>query len=116
MKKEVEAQHRQIGITLVATFPMSLLMMSVEITQSWNMFVIVGLSSLRLIKLKPLIKLFNQKQKDQLTKWRIISTVYIYYCFCHWSANIMIYMAIYEDDWTANWLRRCPVPQDLGSR
>jgi hypothetical protein len=42
--------------------------------------------------------------------------VYIYYCFVHWCANIMIYMAIYDEDWTTNWLRRCPVPQDLGSR
>lgn len=25
-------------------------------------------------------------------------------------------MAIFEDDWTANWLRKCPVPQTGGTR
>ena len=45
-----------------------------------------------------------------------MSTVYIYYCFCHWCANIMIYMAIHDEDWTQNWLRRCPVPQAEGTR
>ena len=45
-----------------------------------------------------------------------MQTVFYYYCICHWFANIMIYMAIYDDDWTANWLRRCPVPQVAGSR
>ena len=61
MKKECDAQYKQIGITLVALFPMSLLLMSMEAHKEVNMFIIVGLSSLRLIKLRPLIKYFSQK-------------------------------------------------------
>lgn len=28
----------------------------------------------------------------------------------------MIKMAVHEEDWTQNWLRRCPVPQAEGTR
>lgn len=116
-RKEVEEMHRQIVITILAIAPLSLIISLVPGAYlGLNKYVHCAIVTLRLIKVKPLTKLFAQKQKDQLTKWRILSTVYTYYCIANWFTNIMIRMAIYDDDWTANWLRRCPVPQPGGTR
>lgn len=116
-RKEVEEMHKQIVITILAMVPLSLIISLVPGAYlGLNKYLHCAIVTLRLIKVKPLTKLFAQKQKDQLTKWRIISTVYTYYCIANWFTNIMIRMAIYDDDWTANWLRRCPVPQPGGTR
>ena len=77
---------------------------------------LILLSFLRILKIQPLVKVFNKKQKENLIKWRIISTICLHYVVCHWFACIMIAQAFYDTDWTQNWLRRCPVPQVQGTR
>ena len=80
------------------------------------MWIIIALCSLRMVKMTPHMKFFKQRSKDNLPKWRILSTLYMYYLFSHWCACIMIEMVIHDEDWTQNWLRRCPVPQMTGTR
>lgn len=104
--KQVQVQNRNVCVNLIALLPLSLITDGREI----NMMVVVGLCSLRLIKVGPIFKFFQQKQKDRLAEWRIFATVYFFYMISHWFANIMILMAYWEDDWTQNWLKKCPVP------
>lgn len=59
--KEIERQKFQIVVTLIAVVPLSLIIRSSETLSQLNMYAIVGLCSLRLIKLQPLVKFFQQK-------------------------------------------------------
>jgi hypothetical protein len=73
---------------------MSLILTVLKADKQLNMYVVVVLSSLRLIKVEPLSKLFREK----------------YYLVAHFFTCIMILLAFWDDDWSLNWLRRCPVP------
>jgi hypothetical protein len=61
MQSERTSQFTQIWITFVALIPMSLILTVLKADKQLNMYVVVVLSSLRLIKVEPLSKLFREK-------------------------------------------------------
>jgi len=109
-----QAQKRRIGIAVTACLPIASVLSQLEIYRPWLLVCVV--SSLRILKMNPVIKLFNRLKKHNLTMWRIAEVVVYYYLFSHWFACILIANAAFDHDARDNMMRKLPVPQATGIR
>lgn len=94
-------------MTAIALFPFNLLFQQTEWIQPRGFT--AALCTLRMVKAMPLIKFFVFLGKYSLNLVRIVEVITYYYIIANWYACLGLQMAMY-DDWTQNWLRRCPVP------
>jgi hypothetical protein len=78
--------------------------------------IVDGLCCLRLVKVLPLLKMFDILKSKDLQKWRIIEVIVLYYIICHVISNVWISMGLSHSDIRSTWLRRLPVPRSTGMR
>ena len=71
---------------------------------------------LRLVKILPLLKLFDFLKSKNMQKWRVIEVVVQYYLIGHIVTGIWISMGQFVPDVRETWIRRIPVPQAKGMR
>ncbi|CAI2367548.1 unnamed protein product [Moneuplotes crassus] len=71
---------------------------------------------LRLVKLYPILKVFEAIKQKVLNFGRIIEMLFLYYAACHIIACSFINIAYRQDDIRETWLRRLTVPQPEGMR
>ena len=113
LKQTISTQRTEVIMTAIAIFPFNLLFQHTEWIQPRGFT--AALCSFRMVKAMPLVKMFRQLGKHSLNIVRIVEVVTYYYIIANWYACLGLQMAMY-DDWTSNWLRRCPVPQPGGLR
>ena len=80
------------------------------------LLIIFYLKCLRLLKLRPVIRLFNALKQRALNFARILEMLFLYYVACHIIACSFICIAYKQPDIRDTWLRRLPVPQPTGMR
>jgi len=78
--------------------------------------IIISLSMLRLVKILPLLKMFDTLKVRNMKKYRVIEVVVLYYLICHSITGIWIAMANSSEDARETWIRRIPVLQPKGMR
>ena len=69
--------------------------------------------SLRLIKIRPFIRIWALAQKYSLNIMTLVKSVFYYYVIAHWLACYSIGMTILEPDHRLTWLRKLPAPQTV---
>lgn len=74
------------------------------------------LSLLRLTKLLPLIKLFDQLRSQNMQKFRTVEVMITYYIINHILTCNWISIGLHVPDVRNSWLRRIPVLQKYGMR
>jgi len=108
------AMKFRIGITVTACLPIAAVLSHLKVYRPWLIVCVV--SSLRILKMNPIIRVFNRLKKRNLTMWRIAEVVVNYYFFSHWFSCILIANAVFDHDARENMLRRMPVLQPSGTR
>jgi hypothetical protein len=71
---------------------------------------------LRLVKILPLLKLFDFLKSRNMQKWRVIEVVVQYYLIGHIVTGVWISMGQFHADVRETWIRRIPVPRTIGMR
>jgi len=110
----IRAQKLKISLTVAACLPIASVLNHLEVYRPWLIVCVV--SSLRLLKMNPIIKVFNRLKKRNLNMWRIAEVITYYYFFNHYFTCLLIANAAFEHDARDNMLRRIPVPQATGIR
>lgn len=98
----------EIVTSLVAVVPFSLIF---QLAQQHEPVLLVDfLCLLRIVKIMPILKLFEYLKSENMQKWRVIEVVITYYFICHIITGVWISMGVAADDVRETWLRRIPVP------
>lgn len=114
LKKALKANRTIIALTIVSIIPFSLVFQLSGIDNP--LLVIYYLKCLRLVKLSPILKVFESIKQRMLNFGRIFEMLFLYYTACHIIACSFINIAYLQDDIRNTWLRRLPVPQPTGIR
>jgi hypothetical protein len=69
-----------------------------------------------LIKIGPIINVFDWFKQRALNFTRVMEMLFLYYCAAHIFACSLIKIAYTQDDINSTWLRRLPVLQSEGFR
>jgi hypothetical protein len=107
------AQKTEFLFTLIAIVPLNLIFDR----KGWNQNVgyDVIIMSLRIIKIRPIGKVFKMLHPINLPLFRVLEVIYYNYLFCNFYSAILIDMAIWKPDARTTWLRRLPVvPSMIG--
>lgn len=103
-------QKVEIGCSAAGCLPIVSILGFLEIYRPW--LLICLLSSIRLVKIRPVFQVFNALKDRNLNLWRIIEVLTYYYLICHYLACILLANAAFNHDARNVWLRRIPVPQE----
>ena len=79
-----------------------------EMYKPWLLIQLV--SSLRLLKISPILNVFNLLKERDLNLWRIVEVITYYYLICHFMACLLLANVAFDVDARDTWLRRIPVP------
>lgn len=101
------AQKTEFLFTLIAILPLNFIFDRKGWHQSVAFDVII--MSLRIIKLRPIGKVFKWLHPINLPLFRVLEVIYYNYVFCNFYSAIIIDMAIWKPDARKTWLRRLPV-------
>ena len=106
----IRIQKVEIGCSVAGCLPIVSILGFLEIYRPW--LLICLLSSIRLVKIRPVFQVFNALKDKNLNLWRIIEVLTYYYLICHYLACILLANAAFNHDARSVWLRRIPVPQE----
>ena len=81
---------------------------TLEIYRPW--LIIVMLSTVRLLKIRPVFMVFDSLKERNLNLWRIMEVLTYYYLICHYLACLLLANGAWNHDARDVWLRRIPVP------
>lgn len=100
-------QKTEFILTLVAIIPLNLICDR----KGWYQSVVLDalIMSLRLVKLRPLGKVFKRLHKINLPLFRLLEVIYYNYLFCNFYSVILIDMSIWQPDARKTWIRRLPI-------
>ena len=113
-KKRVSNLKTEIVTSCIAVLPFSMVF---EMVGLHNPILITNtLCLLRLVKVYPLIKLFDYLRSVNMQKFRILEVMITYYLLNHIFTCIWLSMGLNADDTRDTWIRRIPVPLKEGIR
>ena len=104
----------EIGSSALAVIPFSWITQALKYHEP--LLLVNTLCLLRLVKIRPLRKLFEYLKRGNMQKWRVIEVVVSYYLIGHVITGIWISMGKFVPDVRETWIRRVTVPQELGMR
>mmetsp|Transcript_2189 Transcript_2189/g.3265 ORF Transcript_2189/g.3265 Transcript_2189/m.3265 type:complete len:239 (-) Transcript_2189:4031-4747(-) len=104
----------EILCSFVASIPFGLGMKMMEYYEPLP--IVICLSLLRLVKILPFLKMFDNLKSYNMQRYRVIEVLVMYYCICHVITCIWISMAHFHPDIRETWIRRIPVLQEAGMR
>jgi len=108
------AQKTEFVFTLIAILPFNFIFDR----RGWpkSIYLDIIIMSLRIIKLRPIGKVFKLLYPVNLPLFRVLEVIYYNYLFANYYAVICIDIAIWEPDARRTWLRRTPVsPAIMGT-
>jgi len=101
-------------ITSTALLPISLI---ISLSKHYEPFgLILWFQSLRLIKIRPVVKFWRWAKRINLNAGTFFQAVFYYILAAHWLACVMVGLAIFKEDHRDSWLRRLPAPSTPGVR
>jgi hypothetical protein len=114
LKKRTSNLKVEIVTSALAALPFSFLFQAFSIHRP--LLLCNPLSLLRLVKVLPLIKLFDYLRSEHQQKWRILEVMITYYIINHILTCNWLSMGLHVEDVRDTWVRRITVPQPLGIR
>ena len=114
LRKNIRTEKVEIGCSITGCLPVVSLLSFLEIYKPWPLICL--LSSIRLVKIRPILQVFDSLKSRNLNLWRIIEVLTYYYVICHYIGCLLLANAAYAPDARENWLRRIPAPQADGIR
>jgi len=99
----------EIVCSFLAMLPFSFLFQKIKYHEP--LLLVDSLCLIRLVKIYPLIKMFNDLKSNNMQKWRVIEVMVLYYLICHIFTGVWISMGIFKSpDVRVAWVRRIKVP------
>lgn len=114
LKKDLKWLRIRIGLSVVSIMPIAIVFQLVDLDEP--LLIIFYLKCLRLVKLTPILRVFEAIKQRILNFGRIVEMLFLYYSACHIIACSFINIAYRQDDIRETWLRRLTVPQPTGIR
>lgn len=111
LQGKIMAQKTEFLFTLIAIIPLNLIFDKKGWHQNVGYDVII--MSLRIVKLRPIAKIFKFLHPINLPLFRVLEVIYYNYLFCNFYSAILIDMAIWKPDARTTWLRRLPVDPSM---
>jgi hypothetical protein len=107
LQGKITVQKTEFLLTFVAILPLNLIFDR----KGWYKSVALDtlIMSLRLVKLRPLGKVFKRLHRVNLPLFRVLEVIYYNYLFCNFYSVILIDMSIWQPDARKTWLRRLPI-------
>lgn len=113
-KKRTSALKVEIVSSCFAIVPFSLCFQVFDYHEP--LLVCNPLCLLRLVKVLPMIKLFDHLRSEHMQKFRILEVMITYYVINHVLTCIWLSMGLHAADVRETWIRRLPHPQGSGMR
>ena len=114
LHRSIRIQKVEIGSSIIACLPIVSILSFLEIYRPWLLIVI--LSTVRLVKIRPITAVFNKLKERNLHLWRILEVLTYYYVICHYLACLLLANAAFDHDARETWLRRIPIPEASSMR